>query len=104
MVEYCRLMSTSRKATRMPEPVRYLSLTEFAARIGVTSLSKYRLPAPDAMIGGTRGWTAETIDAWQAARPGSGNFLPKVAPDHPHEWVEDPKGWRRCSVCAVRVA
>lgn len=51
---------------------RYLSRAEFAERIGVLTgtLSRYKLPEPDAMIGSTRGWTAETIDAWNAARPG----------------------------------
>lgn len=49
----------------------YLSRTEVAARIGVKpdTLGRYKLPEPDAMIGGTRGWSAETIDAWNAARP-----------------------------------
>lgn len=54
--------------------VRYLSRTEFAERIGVTpgALSRYRLPEPDAVVGTTRGWLPETVDAWQAARPGPG--------------------------------
>ena len=54
--------------------VRYLSGTEVAARIGVTTgtLSRYKLPAPDAMIGSTRGWHPETIDVWHANRPGKG--------------------------------
>ena len=52
----------------------YLSRAEFAEHIGVKpdTLSRYKLPEPDAMIGSTRGWTAETIDAWNAARPGRG--------------------------------
>lgn len=57
------------------EPPRvYLSRAEFAERIGVLTgtLSRYKLPEPDAMIGSTRGWTVETIDAWNAARPGRG--------------------------------
>jgi len=54
--------------------IRYLSRTEVAERIGVTpgALSRYRLPEPDAMIGDVRGWTEETIDTWNAARPGRG--------------------------------
>jgi predicted DNA-binding transcriptional regulator AlpA len=53
---------------------RYLSRTEVAERIGVTpgALSRYKLPAPDVMIGDVRGWLPATIDAWQAARPGRG--------------------------------
>ncbi len=54
--------------------IRYLSRKEFAERIGVTpgTLSRYKLPPPDGMVGGDRGWLPETIDAWQAARPGRG--------------------------------
>lgn len=50
---------------------RYLSRTELADRIGVKpdTLGRYKLPEPDAMIGTTRGWTVETVDAWNAARP-----------------------------------
>lgn len=52
----------------------YLSRAEFAERIGVKAdtLGRYNLPEPDAMIGTTRGWTIETVDAWNAARPGKG--------------------------------
>ena len=55
---------------------RYLSLTEVAERLGVArgTLGRYRLPEPDAMIGTTRGWLPETIDAWNASRPGSGRW------------------------------
>lgn len=41
----------------------YLSATESRA---------LRMPEPDAYIGRTRGWKTETIDAWNAARPGRG--------------------------------
>lgn len=53
---------------------RYLSLTEVAARLGITTgaLAGYKLPEPDALIGRTRGWLPETIDEWNAARPGRG--------------------------------
>lgn len=56
--------------------IRYLSPSELAARIGVktATLCRYKLPEPDAMIGRTRGWLPETIDAWNAARPGRGNW------------------------------
>lgn len=52
----------------------YLSRADVAERLGVKpdTLSRYKLPAPDAMIGTTRGWLAETIDEWNAARPGRG--------------------------------
>lgn len=56
----------------------YYSRSDFAAYIGITpgTLSSYKLPEADVIIGlsgsGVRGWTKETIDAWQAARPGRG--------------------------------
>jgi hypothetical protein len=52
----------------------YLSRTEVAQRIGVTpgALSRYKLPPADAVIGTVRGWLPETIDTWQARRPGRG--------------------------------
>lgn len=31
-------------------------------------------PPPDAKIGNAYGWTVETIDAWNATRPGRGNW------------------------------
>jgi predicted DNA-binding transcriptional regulator AlpA len=55
--------------------IRYLSRPEVAARIGVQkdTLNRYKLPPPDAQIGVRQvGWLPETIDAWQAARPGRG--------------------------------
>ena len=54
--------------------IRYLSLTEVAARLGITTgaLAGYKLPEPDAVLGRTRGWLPETIDQWNAARPGRG--------------------------------
>lgn len=59
---------------------RFLSRSEFAARIGVESatLSRYKLPEPDVIVGSgsrpTFGWRSETIDAWNRARPGRGNW------------------------------
>ena len=53
---------------------RFLSVTEFAHRIGVkpATMSRYKLPEPDAWIGKVRGWRVETIDTWNANRPGPG--------------------------------
>ena len=53
---------------------RYLSMTEVAERLGITkgALARYRLPEPDVRIGRTRGWLPETIDRWNAQRPGRG--------------------------------
>ncbi|MFC9786411.1 hypothetical protein [Rhodococcus sp. NPDC127528] len=69
----------------MPEQVRYLSVSQFAERIGVEppTMSRYNLPEPDAIIGPvnedgslprgtTRGWLPATVDEWNAARPGHG--------------------------------
>lgn len=54
--------------------IRYLSRTEFAERIGVqpSTLGRYKLPEPDAMIGDIRGWLPATVDRWNQARPGRG--------------------------------
>lgn len=67
------------------DPIRYLSLAQVAEAIGVqpSSLSRYKLPEPDATVGfvdpngliargTTRGWLPETIDQWNANRPGRG--------------------------------
>lgn len=63
-------------------PTQYLSLGGVAARIGVTHataatyLKAGRLPEPDAIVGQAPGhkfgWLPETIDTWNAARPGHG--------------------------------
>lgn len=56
----------------------YLSRSEVAQHIGVqtATLSRYKLPEPDVIIGSgarpTFGWFPETIDEWNAARPGRG--------------------------------
>ena len=54
---------------------KYLSRAEVADRIGlksVRSLSGMILPEPDVEVGIHKGWKPETIDAWQAERPGRG--------------------------------
>ena len=58
----------------MPKTNTYLSVSEVAERIGVApkTLSRYKLPAPDATIGTVRGWKPETIDRWNSSRPGRG--------------------------------
>lgn len=58
----------------------YLNLTEFAERIDIArdTLAKYRLPPHDAMIGDRRGWLPSTIDEWNDARPGRGNWGPSA--------------------------
>ena len=52
----------------------YLGVTDVARRLGISTaaVSIYKLPEPDVTIGRTRGWKVETIDAWNAARPGRG--------------------------------
>lgn len=56
--------------------IEYWGLTEVAASLGIkpTSMARYPLPEPDAVIGKTRGWLPETIKAWQEQRPGRGNW------------------------------
>ncbi|KAA1250687.1 XRE family transcriptional regulator [Mycobacterium simiae] len=55
-------------------PTRYLSLAEFAARVGVSpdTLKDYDLPEADSLTGRYRGWLPETVDRWHARRPGRG--------------------------------
>lgn len=52
----------------------YLSLTQLAHRVGITrgGTAHLKLPAPDVYIGNTRGWLPETVDQWNASRPGHG--------------------------------
>lgn len=53
---------------------RYLSLTEVAQLLGVSksAISSYNMPEPDVMVGHARGWTRESIEAWNNARPRRG--------------------------------
>lgn len=52
----------------------YLSVSDVARRLGITvgALNTLRLPEPDVYVGHARGWTEETIDEWNAHRPGHG--------------------------------
>jgi hypothetical protein len=55
----------------------YLGRVEVAARIGlksVRSLSGMTLPPHDVEVGVHKGWKPDTIDAWQATRPGRGRW------------------------------
>lgn len=65
-------MTTSRGT----DPVKLLSRPEVAERIGVKpdTLNTYKLPPPDGYVGRLPGWKPETIDKWNAARPGRGNW------------------------------
>lgn len=63
-----------------PEPIHYLGRTEVAFHLGLKglySLTDATLPPPDAMIGDRKGWLPETIDKWNAARPGRGRWGPR---------------------------
>lgn len=52
----------------------YMSFTEVAEFLGIQkgALANYNMPEPDALIGRTRGWKRETIEQWNANRPGHG--------------------------------
>ena len=65
-----------RKKDPVSIPIVYLSVSEVAKLLGVSAsnVSAYRLPAPDALIGKTRGWKEETIRRWMSSRPGSGRW------------------------------
>ena len=55
-----------------------LTLGDVARRLGLSlsTVHNYRyqgrLPAPDGTLGNSPWWLPETIDAWQASRPGRG--------------------------------
>lgn len=56
---------------------RFLGRAEVAEYLGyssVNSLSRIKLPPPDAQIGTHRGWLPSTIDEWNRTRPGRGNW------------------------------
>lgn len=62
---------------------RYLSRAEVAEYIGlksVKSLSRVRLPDPDAQIGNHKGWLPSTIDEWNKSRPGRGWWGARTSP------------------------
>jgi predicted DNA-binding transcriptional regulator AlpA len=56
----------------------YLTSEQLADRLGVRrgSIHRYRtrgdLPEPDEVIGRSPVWKVETIECWEAARPGHG--------------------------------
>ena len=73
----------------MPNPHVYLSLRQVEQHLGLArgGAAKYRLPQPDVIVGpvnadgtlprGTvRGWRLQTIDDWNATRPGHGGRPP----------------------------
>ena len=66
----------------MTETLIYLSRSEVAELIGVKSatLSRFKLPEPDAYIGPIQGWLPETIDAWSTDRPGRGHSWDTTTP------------------------
>ena len=50
----------------------YLGIKQVSERLGVANAASYDLPEPDVTIGPTRGWLPDTIDQWNAQRPGRG--------------------------------
>lgn len=50
----------------------YLGIKQVSERLGVANAASYDLPEPDVTIGRTRGWLPDTIDQWNAQRPGRG--------------------------------
>lgn len=65
--------------------VQYMSLLDVAKHLDVSrdTVAKYALPEPDVRVGSginaARGWSKATIDAWNASRPGRGNWGPRKA-------------------------
>ncbi|MDR1355329.1 MAG: hypothetical protein LBJ43_03575 [Propionibacteriaceae bacterium] len=56
------------------QPEHYWGVTEVARRLEVKTgtISNTKLPPPDVMVGTTRGWRPESIEAWIPTRPGRG--------------------------------
>lgn len=71
---------TASEGREAPVPVGFeqLTLGDVARRLGLSlsTVHNYRyqgrLPAPDGTLGNSPWWLPETIDAWQASRPGRG--------------------------------
>ncbi|NDL58625.1 MerR family transcriptional regulator [Phytoactinopolyspora mesophila] len=65
--------------------IRALSMAEVARALEMETgtIRTYRkrgvLPDPDVMIGDVPGWMPETIDAWNANRPGRGRRRKDIA-------------------------
>lgn len=58
-------------------PPKFMGRAEVAAYLGlksVRSLTRIKLPPPDVLVGPHKGWTEETIDKWNASRPGRGRW------------------------------
>ena len=68
------------KSAQKKRVARFMDRTEVAHYLGlkgVKSLSRLTLPEPDALIGKTKGWLPQTIDEWNAKRPGRGRWGPR---------------------------
>ncbi|MCQ9368944.1 XRE family transcriptional regulator [Brevibacterium sp. 50QC2O2] len=67
---------------RSQKATHYLSTAEVADYLGLASRGSLpnNLPEPDAYVGRARGWLVETIDKWNAARPGKGGRPRKQRP------------------------
>lgn len=79
---------------KYPTAARYLSSTEVARYLGlagVKSLSKMKLPPPDAVIGDIRGWLPSTIQEWNASRPGPGRWGTRAETRSPVARTADPE-------------
>lgn len=76
----------------MSNPHRYLSATDIARILNIkpTSMTKYKLPAPDAYIGKTRGWCQSTIDTWLHQRPTQGQRTDLIMAARPAADTQKP--------------
>jgi predicted DNA-binding transcriptional regulator AlpA len=64
--------------------ITYLTVPEFAERIGVVrgAMNRYKLPPEDARIGAIRCYLPQTIDAWNERRPKRGRTSAENADWH----------------------
>ncbi|MBV7432300.1 helix-turn-helix transcriptional regulator [Dermabacteraceae bacterium P13077] len=64
----------------------YIGRGEVAKLLGVApdTLNRYTLPEADVAIGRIRGWRRETIEEWNANRPGKGG-RPRTQTQNPQD-------------------
>ena len=78
-----------REVPHPPTVTTYLDMRAAADRLGIdyATVRRYRavdsFPPPDVQVGQSPGWTADTLDAWQAQRPGRGAGGGRPRKTHP---------------------
>ena len=74
----------------VPSSMGRVEVAEYLGLESVRSLSRMTLPPHDVEVGVHKGWKPETIDAWNAARPGRGRWGAQREPAVEDEPVHRP--------------